>query len=385
MTERGLYARLSGLYLFYFAALGALIPYIGLYLDAVGFSAREIGILVAIKVSARIIAPNLLAWHADRTGRRMRNVRIAALVSCLAFTGMWFGTGFAWLVAVMSVWAFAFSAMLPQFEATALNHLGPARYGGIRVWGSVGFILAVAGLGPLIDRFGIGALLPAMFVLLAGGFVFSLLVPDRGQDPVAAPPGGLAAVLKRPEVIALFAIGLCAQFSHGPYYSFFSLYLERLGYSGTVTGQLWALGVVAEVLVFLYMGRLLARFSPSALLIASLALSVLRWVLLATLAGSMPALVVAQVLHLASFGMFHAVSIGMVHRHFRGALQGRGQALFSSMTFGAGSALGSLAAGYLWDGLGPASIFFASAASAALAFALAVTLRLGPHTGAATR
>lgn len=364
------YARLAGLYLFYFAALGAMIPYIGLYLAGAGFSAREIGILMALQVSARIVAPNLLAWYADHIGRRMRIVRVAALMTCICFVGMWGGTGFAWLVLVLASWAFFFSAMMPQFEATALNHLGAQRYGGIRLWGSIGFIASVAGVGPLLDKQGTEALLPVTLALLAGAFVFSLLVPERDHPDAQAPGQGLLSVLRRPEVLGLFAIGLFAQFAHGPYYAFFSLYLEGLGYTRSVIGQMWALGVVAEIVVFVLMGRLLARFRPVHLLAWSLGLSVVRWLLIAAFADKIAALALAQTLHLASFGIFHAVSIGLVHRYFPGRLQGRGQALFSSLTFGAGTALGSLAAGYLWDGISPPAVFIASALSAALAFVL---------------
>lgn len=375
MSAASVHARLAALYFFYFAALGALIPYIGLYLADRGHSAREIGILFAIKVGARIVAPVLLAWYTDHSGQRMRWVRASALAALAAFTGMYLASGFGWLVLVISAWAFCFSAMLPQFEATALNHLGPRRYGGIRVWGSIGFIVAVAALGPLLGRFGTQSLLPAMSLLLAGAFVASLLVPDREQPAGERGGPGLLAVLKRPEVLALFAVGLAAQFAHGPYYSFFSLYLESFGYSRAVIGQMWALGVMAEVVVFVFMARLLARVSPSSLLAWSLALSVARWVLLVMFADRIAVLALAQILHLASFGVFHAVSIGFVHRYFPGRLQGRGQALFSSLTFGAGTALGSLAAGYLWDGVGPASVFVAAAVAAALALAIVAWAR----------
>lgn len=375
MADRTLYIRLSGLYFFYFAALGALIPYLALYLDELGYSAREIGIVFAIKIGARILAPVLLAWHADVSGHRMRLVRVAALCSALSFIGMFFVTGFGMLTLVISIWAFFFSAMLPQFEATALNHLGPHRYGPIRVWGSIGFIVAVAGLGPLLGNFGTAALLPVVMAFLVGSAIFSALVPEKDHSAAAADEPGLLQVLKQPVVLALFAIGLLAQFAHGPYYSFFSLYLEGFGYSRATIGQMWALGVVAEVVVFLFMARLLARANPANLLAWALALSVLRWVLLVWFADRMTALALAQILHLASFGIFHAVSIGFVHRFFPGRLQGRGQALFSSLTFGAGNALGSLAAGYLWEGVSPAAIFMASTVSSGLAFVLLLVVR----------
>lgn len=367
--------RLSGLYFFYFAVLGALIPYLALYLDERGYSAREIGILFAIKVSARVLAPNLVAWYADRSGQRMRLVRLAAGLAVIAFTGMYLVDGFGATALVLGLWAFCFSAMLPQFEATALNHLGARQYGRVRVWGSVGFIVAVVALGALLGRYGTTVLLPALSVLLVGSALCALAVPDRDHPHAAAAGEGLWAVLRRPEVMALFAVGLFAQFAHGPYYSFFSLYLEGLGYSRATIGQMWALGVVAEVVVFLGMARLLARVGPQTLLVWSLALAVLRWVLLVMFADRIAVLAFAQVLHLASFGVFHAVSIGFVHRYFPGRLQGRGQALFSSLTFGAGSALGSLAAGFIWDGVAPAAVFVAAAAASATALLVAIRFR----------
>ncbi len=366
------YWRLSGLYLFYFAALGAMIPFLTLYLDLVGFSAREIGLLFGIQVTARIVAPNLVAWYSDRDGRHMRTARLAALGCCITITGLWLGTSFGWVAFVLAAWAFCFSAMLPQLESTTLNHLGEQGYGKIRLWGSVGFIAAVVALGPALDVRGAGFLVPVMFALLAALFVASLLVPDK-HHPVAAPAtGSFLGALARREVILLIVVGLCAQFAHGPYYSFFSLYLEGLGYTRAAIGQFWALGVIAEIAVFVYMGRLLARYPARVLLAWSLGLSTLRWLLIAGFADKMAALAFAQILHLASFGIFHAVSIGLVHRYFPGRLQGRGQALFSSLTFGAGTALGSLAAGYLWDGVAPAAIWIASATSASVALAVLV-------------
>lgn len=375
MADPGVRLRLSGLYFFYFGALGALIPYLALYLDERGYSAREIGILFAIKVSARVLAPNLVAWYADRSGQRMRLVRLAAGLAVVAFTGMYFVDGFGATALVLGMWAFCFSAMLPQFEATALNHLGARSYGRVRVWGSVGFIVAVVALGALLGRYGTTVLLPAMLVLLVGSGLFALMVPDRDHPQAAAAGEGLLAVLRRPEVLALFVVGLFAQFAHGPYYSFFSLYLEDLGYGRATIGQMWALGVVAEIAVFLSMSRLLARVVPQTLLVWSLAFAVLRWVLLVMFADRIAVLAFAQVLHLASFGVFHAVSIAFVHRYFPGRLQGRGQALFSSLTFGAGSALGSLAAGFIWDGVAPAAVFVAAAAASATALLVAIRFR----------
>ena len=120
---------------------------------------------------------------------------------------------------------------------------------------------------------------------------------------------------------------------------------------------MWGLGVTVEVGMFVLMPRLLLLFGPRRLMLAALALAALRWLLIGHFAGDLPILLLAQSLHAFSFGVFHAVSIHLIHQFFPGSLQGRGQALYSSLSFGAGNAVGSLAAGYLWVGLGPATMF----------------------------
>jgi PPP family 3-phenylpropionic acid transporter len=177
--------------------------------------------------------------------------------------------------------------------------------------------------------------------------------------------------LRQPVVLSLFAVCFLIQASHGPYYGFFSIYLEDQGLSRTVIGGLWALGVVAEVLVFLLMHRLLPRFGARRLMLATLALTVLRWLLIGWGVSSMVALVVAQCLHAFSFGLYHAVAIFLINRFFRGRVQGRGQALYSSLSFGAGGSLGALLGGQAWGSLGPQFTFTAAALVAAVGWVIA--------------
>lgn len=133
--------------------------------------------------------------------------------------------------------------------------------------------------------------------------------------------------------------------------------MEDVGYSKTLIGQLWALGVIAEVLVFLFMHHLLRQFGARTVLITSLLLAALRWILIGNFPASLPVLLCAQLLHAATFGTFHAAAIHLVHHYFTGRHQGRGQALYSSLSFGAGGALGSLLSGYLWNSSGPGFVF----------------------------
>jgi len=361
-----MYWRLSGFYLFYFASLGALIPYWSLYLKSLDFSITEIGQLMAILMATKIVAPNVWGWIADHTGQRMTIVRMASLLAAVAFLGVFAGDGFWWMVLVITVFSFFWNASLPQFEATTMNHLGENsyRYSGIRLWGSVGFIVSVAALGPLLGWFGT-SLLP---VILAVLFVFiwlsSLSVPESAAGHLPLDQEPLRQVIRRPVVLSLLGVCFLVQASHGPYYAFFSLYLEDYGYSTAVIGQLWALGVLAEIGVFLLMPRLLPRFGARNLLLVAVTLTSLRWLLIAGFAASPTVMVFAQTLHAASFGLYHAVVIFMVHSLFVGVHQGRGQALYSSISFGAGGAAGSLVSGYLWSGVGSESMYlFAAVAS----------------------
>ncbi|HCH77155.1 MAG TPA: MFS transporter, partial [Pseudomonas sp.] len=143
------YWRLSGFYFFYFGLLGSTAPFLGLYFDHLGFSPERIGELIAIPMLMRCVAPNLWGWLGDATGRRLEIVRLGALCTLLSFGLIFFDKSFAWLALVMALHAFFWHAVLPQFEVITLAHLHEQteRYSQVRLWGSIGFIFAVVGLG----------------------------------------------------------------------------------------------------------------------------------------------------------------------------------------------------------------------------------------------
>lgn len=359
MPAHFLYLRLSGFYLFYFAILGVLLPYWNLYLQSLGLAPARIGELVAITLATKVVAPNLWGWLADRTGRRLAIIRLACLLTTVSFAGVYpAGASFAGLALVMLLFSFFWNASLPQFEAITLNHLGENshRYGRIRLWGSVGFIGAALATGLLVQHFSIHSVPTVLLGLLFALWLNSLLVPPAAEPP-AQRSVPLGQVLRRSPVAALLLVCFLNQASHGPYYAFFSIYLQELGYSRHLIGMLWGLGVAAEIGLFLLIPGLLPRFGPRRLMLAAMTLTSLRWLLIAGFAANLPILLFAQALHGFSFGVYHAVAIYLIHRFFTGPHQGRGQALYSSLSFGAGGALGSLAAGYLWTGLGPGATY----------------------------
>jgi len=358
-----MYWRLSTFYLFHFASLGVLVPYWSLYLKHQGFGAGEIGELMALLMATKIVSPNIWGWIADHTGLRLGVVRAGALLAFVTFIAIFFVDSYWATALVMVLFSFFWNAVLPQFEANTLSHLGAQqhRYSSIRLWGSIGFIVTVAGMGPLLDAFDAGIVPGVMLVLFVGILLASLLAPALDGAPHPVHGESLRRVLLKPQVLALLAVCFLMQASHGPYYTFYTLYMEGHGYTRSAIGQLWALGVVAEVGIFLLMPRLVAHYPLRSLLLASLALTALRWLLIGHYPQSLPIVLAAQTLHAASFGVYHATAIALFHKYFPGRLQGRGQALYASLSFGAGGALGSYYSGVVWESLGAEAAFIIAA------------------------
>ena len=367
------YWRLSGFYFFYFAALGALVPYWGLYLKQLGFSAIEIGELMAIPMATKFLAPYVWGWIGDHLGQRMAIVRLGSLLTSLIFLSVFWLHGFWELGLAMALFNFFWNAVLPQFEAVTLQYLKErvARYTRIRVWGSIGFIITVLLLGMAVDQAGPRVILPVLFGVYLCIWISTLFIRDPDPGSYAGAQPSIITVLRQPPVIAFFLVCFLLQAGHGTYYTFYSIFMEEAGYSKTLIGQLWALGVVAEVVIFLFMHRLLRHFGARKMLLISLLLAAARWVLIGNYPDSLITMLLAQTLHAATFGSFHASAIHLVHHYFTGRHQGRGQALYSSLSFGAGGAIGSLYSGFLWDSAGPSLAFGMSAGITLLAFVIA--------------
>ena len=362
------YWRLSAFYFFYFAVLGVLVPYWGLYLKSLGFSPESIGLLMAIPLATKIIAPNIWGWLADSVSRSKSLLPLASALALAIFCSLFWTVDFAWLALAMIGFSFFWNATLPNMEATTLNFLGDRwdRYGVVRLWGSVGFIALVWSMGWVIDAFGAATVLPAICACLGGMWLSVVSVPERAPPPVRQETTGGHPALQ-PQVIAFLVCCMLMQASHAPFYAFFTLYLEGYGYQNSLIGGLWALGVLAEILVFLNMHRMFGRWRLVTLLHFSFAVAVLRWVLVASFPQFLVVILFSQLLHAVTFGVYHASAIQLIHRFFRARHQHRGQALYSSMSFGIGGALGSLYSGYLWVHSGPNSIFVVAAFAALLA------------------
>jgi PPP family 3-phenylpropionic acid transporter len=360
------YWRLAGLYLAYFAFIGAFSPYFSLYLQAIGQAAWQIGFLLSLMQLTRMAGPYFWAWLADRHGWRARLLQATLAGALAAFCGVFWTTGFGGLFAVLATFALFSSATMPLLDSITLAALRGRieRYGGIRLWGSIGFIAAVLGVGWALDRVAIANLLWMLVATIAATLGLALILRDPPARTASAhePVGPL---LRRPHVVVLLAANVLMNAAHGPLYAFYSIYLAGAGYDKTTIGALWSVGVLAEIVVFLTAPKWMNRVAASDVLIASFALAVVRFATIGWGVGSPPALVVAQVLHAATFGACHLASLTLVNQWFTGARQVRGQALYLSLAFGLGGFIGAALSGVAWETIGAAWTYTGASAAAA--------------------
>jgi PPP family 3-phenylpropionic acid transporter len=345
------YWRLSLIYACYFAALGAFLPYWPAYLKTLGFGAADIGLLLALPQLTKLVAPNLIGYAADMTRQRRRLVLLAAFLSALVFTVGAKAAHFWSMAAMLLGFSFFWNAIISQYETVTLSQLGEQRhrYPRVRLWGSIGFIVIVLLLGWLFDSVAMSWLPWMMVALLWMLWLASFGLPkDQRISSLVIARGSVLKVLRQPGVLLFFLCTFLMQVSHGSYYTFYTIYLQQLGFPSLMISLLWCLGVVAEISLFLVLHRFLKEGSWVRIMRWSLALTVLRWWMIGSLADHLVWLLLAQLLHAASFASFHAACVSWVQARFGERLAGQGQALYSSFAMGAGWTVGAWVAGFSW-------------------------------------
>lgn len=376
-----LHHRLSRFYFIYYFFVGAFVPYWGLYLQSEQFSAADIGILMSLFQLSRIFAPNFWGWLADHTGKRAQWIRLTALLGLCGFIAVFWAHGFFWMFLVMAALSLFTSSTLPLAESLTLAHLATTNghYSRIRMWGSLGFIVAAVVLGYLIDLAGIASLLWFLLVVQVTLYMLSYTLPEPKVEPHEHDHFSIWQVVRQPNVIALLVGCSMMVTAHGVLYNFYSIYLSEHGYSKATIGLLWSVGVICEIGIFILMPKIMARFSLKTILMTSLVLAVIRFSLIGISVDNIWMIIFAQTLHAATFGSFHAASVDVVTQFFKGRHQAKGQAIYNSVAYGVGGAIGGIAGGYALQHFGGQQTFLLAAAFPLLGLAvIGLGLKLKP-------
>ena len=357
------------LFLTYFLFVGALSPYLTLYLHEVGLGAAAIGLVMSLSPASRIVGPLAWGWLADRSASRNWVQRACSLISLAALIGLWTsGADVAWIMLACAVLFFSTSGQMPIAEAIALEAAGrdAGRYSRMRVWGSIGFIAGVVITGPLFEVAGIGWLPGWLMLMMVGVLACTWGLPEAPKRKAGPRPAPLWKALRDPAKAAFFASAFLMLYAHSVFYTFFSLYLEGHGYGKGAIGLIWAVGVVAEIAMFYLQRPLFMRFSALFLLGLSVAVAALRFVLVGASGGALWLLVFTQLLHAITFGVHHTASQAILSRWFGPEQQASAQALYVTIGYGVGGMIGGLGASWIWVAISPAAAFYGAGAVAAL-------------------
>lgn len=360
------------------ASLGAFHPYLAVIVDRAGATGAELALILAVFPLGLLIAAPIWASVVDRTGRPRLILLFGLFIAALG--AWWIAAADSWLGMLPGVILIA-AARSPSVSVVdvlvARNpKVGPSGYGRVRMWGSVGFIVAVWIVGWLLDSW------PAAPLVISAGLLtlaclFALTLPAETTAPTAN-PSPLKLVGNAP-LVALCAVTAIHIATVSSYDHLFSLHAVRIGLPTSLLGTAVALGVTMEALVMAAGGLLLRRFSAGGLILLAVAASIPRWWLTGTVTDH-TLLVLLQSLHGLSFGAFWVGGIAIVTRHAPSHLRNTAQGVFLASGWGLGSLLSMGGVALFLDDLGTDGFFQALAGVSVLAL-LVTFLWLRPSLG----
>lgn len=344
--------RLALFYVGFFIGVGVHLPFWPVWLTAQGMTPAQIGVLLAVTYFTKIVTNPLVGHWVDRRGDRRWPMVLLSAGSVLSFALFALADGFWMLLAVTVLSGGFFASMLPLGENLTMLHAvrRGLDYGRIRLWGSLSFIAAAAIGGWVIAGRPPDVILWMVWGGLLATLAACLSVPDFRTSHGTGKPLPVAPLLRSPLFLIFLAGASMLQASHMIYYGFATLHWHAAGLPGWMIGLLWSEGVVAEIVLFAFSGRVVARLGPALLLVLGGVGGLVRWSVLAATTDPL-ALFAVQWMHALTFGCMHLGSMHFLNRCAPPGLSARAQTLHSSVTMGIASGLGMLFAGQIYEGL----------------------------------
>jgi PPP family 3-phenylpropionic acid transporter len=382
-SERRSFAvRVSLLFAALSVIIGTSLPFLPVWLDWTGLGAREIAIVTAAPLFVRVAATPIIAYAADRAGDHRRFLIALAWACVAALLVLSQARGFWPILACMLLYSIAWTTIIPLTETVAMGGVRTAGldYGRMRLWGSVSFIAASVFGGWVVERLGA----PSVIWLIVIGGTLTLAAAHGLAPPIGL--GRLKAVTSAPRIDPASALGLLrsrmflvfllaggtVQSAHAVLYTFGTLHWQAQGLSPGWSGGLWAISILAEVLLFAFSGAVVARVGAVRLIGAGAAAAVVRWLAMG-LDPPLALLVPLQLLHALTFGAAHLGAVHFMARAVPEGQAGTAQALYATVTGGLGMGGAILLAGPLYAGFGGRA-YWAMAALAAVALVASLLL-----------
>ncbi len=356
--------RLGALQAASFVSHGVYLPFFPLWLQSKALSPTLIGLVVALPIVVRIIATAPLLSLADRSFGARRLLLASHLGQMLCFPLLMMSDHSVTIIALVALVAFAQAAIIPGNDLVSTNAVQRypgLNYGRIRGSGSVSFFIANILAGYLVGAFGPNVVILALTLIPVLGITATLAVvpdevpehPSRNQSFKARSPPAL------PKVLWLLLIaGAVTQGSHGALNAFSSIHWRSLGFSDAAIGYFWAAGVIAEIMVFLFLGRAVGRGSGVGLILIGSAAAVVRFSVM-SLEPGLAVTFALQTLHSLSFAATHIGTMAALTALAPMQARGRAQGIYGSLA-ALTAAISTIGSGMIYEEAG--SLVFAAMA-----------------------
>ncbi|MBL0700892.1 MAG: MFS transporter [Desulfosarcina sp.] len=346
-------------YFLYFGVMGISLPYFNLYCYHINLSGFEIGILSAVRSLTMILFPIIWGIVADRFNARRPIYILCNFLSAGIWAFYLYTDNFKVMLLITICYGVFFTPLISFLEAFTMDILAGEKksYGKIRVWGTISFIIVTTILGVLIDYFPIKIII---LLILAGSLIQALVSTKIPETAIQKSLSG--SIFKRNinrRIILFLFCGFLMLMSHGAYYGFFSIHLERLGYGNTFIGITWALASISEMLVMINSDKIFKSFTLEKVLVLSFFAAALRWFIL--YCAESPGLILfSQIFHAITYGTFHMASILYIDLLTDDFNKTFGQAVNNAVSYGLGMMVGFFLSGYLYERAGSSFLFLMS-------------------------
>lgn len=378
----GFAVRLSLFFGALFLVVGLHAPYFPAWLAWRGLSPGEIGIVLAAPLVARIFFTPAVSFVADQTGGRRGVLIVLAWGTLGGFLLFNLSAGFWATLAVAVVVSLFWTSVMPVTEAVAME--GVKRdghdYGRMRLWGSLTFIAASFGGGLALQIWGAGAILWLLIAAALCSVLMAHLLPcptGEGRLRAATQPKRIKwadafRLMRSPIFILFLATTGLVQSAHAIYYAFGTIHWQAQGIPAGIIGALWAIGVIAEIILFMFSGRAVQMIGITGLICLAALAALVRW---SATAFSIPLWLLfgVQVLHGLTFGAAHLGAVHFITEAVPKEMTGTAQGLYASAGTGLFMGAAILASGPLYGALG-GSAYLVMAGVGALSLLLSLVL-----------
>jgi len=347
-------------YFLYFGVLGIFLPYFNLYCYDIGFSGFQIGFLSAVRSGLTILFPLIWGYWADRLNARRKIYISCSFISTAIWIFFCFTVNYWIILAASVIYGIFYSPLISFLEAITMELLGKEKknYGQIRAAGSVSFIICAVILGKIIDIFSIKIIL---VLILFGSFLQALIsffIPKYSYHKAVSVKSRFNSFFNKKVNVFLIS-GFLMLLSHGTYYCFFSIHLDKLGYSKLFIAIAWALGSISEIPVMLFSKKIFKHFSLENVIFFSFMIAALRWFILFFTSSTL-LILTSQILHAITYGAFNIASILYIDSLSSCENKTFGQAANNAATYGLGMMIGFFFSGFFYESAGSFNLFLAS-------------------------